>query len=117
MYIVTKESIVYILYMMSLSFLTRIKKRFVYFKFIYSYHNNLLNATKLFWFGGPWFIDMISKTLGRLIPNEPLGRVESWSLDQPSLIKPCMQFSRTRLSDVLHRKACAFVQPAVVGTL
>ena len=28
-----------------------------------------------------------------------------------------MQFSRTRLSDVLHRKACAFVQPAVVGTL
>ena len=25
----------------------------------------------------------------------------------PSLIKPCMRFSRTRLSDVLHRKACA----------
>jgi hypothetical protein len=25
--------------------------------------------------------------------------------------------SRTRLSDVLHREACAFVQPAVVGTL
>jgi hypothetical protein len=70
MYIVTKESIVYILYMMSLSFLTRIKKRFVYFKFMYSYHNNLLNATKIFWFGGPWFIDMISKTLGRLIPND-----------------------------------------------
>jgi len=37
--------------------------------------------------------------------------------DQPSLIKPCRRFSRTRLSDVLHREACALVQPAVVGTL
>ena len=34
--------------------------------------------------------------------------------DQLSLIKPCMQFSRARLSDVLHRTACAFSQPAVV---
>jgi hypothetical protein len=25
--------------------------------------------------------------------------------------------SRTRLSDVLHRRACALAQPAVVGTL
>ncbi|MFH2122383.1 MAG: hypothetical protein ABIJ50_02725 [Pseudomonadota bacterium] len=36
---------------------------------------------------------------------------------QPPLIKPCLRFSRARLSDVLHRKACALVQPAVVGTL
>jgi hypothetical protein len=28
-----------------------------------------------------------------------------------------MQFSRTRLSDVLHAKACADFQPAAVGTL
>jgi transposase len=35
----------------------------------------------------------------------------------PSLIKPCMRFSRTRLSDVLHTEACADLQPAVVGTL
>ena len=36
------------------------------------------------------------------------GRVESWFFcDQLSLIKPCMRFSRTRLSDVLHRMACA----------
>jgi len=28
-----------------------------------------------------------------------------------------VRFSRTRLSDVLHLKAFAFVQPAVVGTL
>jgi hypothetical protein len=44
------------------------------------------------------------------------GRVRSRSC-LPLLIKPCVRFSRTRLSDVLHRKACALVQPAVVGTL
>ena len=43
------------------------------------------------------------------------GRVESWQ-SQPSLIKPCEQFSRTRLSDTLHTKACAFFQPADAGT-
>jgi len=43
--------------------------------------------------------------------------VESWFVNQLSLIKPCVRFSRTRLSDVLHCKACASVQPAVVGTL
>ena len=43
------------------------------------------------------------------------GRVESWQ-SQPSLIKPCVQFSRTRLSDILHTQACAFFQPAVIGT-
>jgi hypothetical protein len=42
------------------------------------------------------------------------GRVRSRSC-LPLLIKPCVRFSRTRLSDVLHRKACALVQPAVVG--
>ncbi len=35
----------------------------------------------------------------------------------PSLIKPCMQSSRTRLSDVLHAQVCAEFQPALVGTL
>ena len=36
---------------------------------------------------------------------------------QSSLIKPCLRFSRTRLSDALHQKACAYLHTAVVGTL
>ena len=36
------------------------------------------------------------------------GRVESWQ-SQPSLIKPCEQFSRTRLSDTLHTKALSLI--------
>ena len=36
-------------------------------------------------------------------------------VDQPPLIKPCVRFSRTRLSDVLHRRACALFQPSVVS--
>ena len=35
----------------------------------------------------------------------------------PPLIKPCIRFSRTRLSDVLHVKACALFQGAVAGSL
>ncbi len=42
---------------------------------------------------------------------------ETSSFTLPSLIKPCMQFSRTRLSDILHAKACAERQPAAVGIL
>ncbi len=50
------------------------------------------------------------------IVRSVLGRVRS-RVYLPLLIKPCLRFSRTRLSDVLHCKACAFVQPADVGTL
>lgn len=38
-------------------------------------------------------------------------------LHLPSLIKLRMQFSRIRLSDVLHRNARAFLQSTVVGAL
>jgi hypothetical protein len=34
-----------------------------------------------------------------------------------ALIKPCIRFSRTRLSDVLHTNACADFQGAFVGSL
>ena len=34
----------------------------------------------------------------------------------PSLLKPWLRFSRTRLSDVLHTLACADFRPATVGT-
>jgi len=44
------------------------------------------------------------------------GRVEGRNTAfLPSLIKPCMRFSRTRLSDVLHTKACAFARPALAS--
>lgn len=57
-------------------------------------------------------------SFARVFAGVSVCRVE-WGagITLPSLIKPCMQFSRTRLSDVLHDKACALVQPAVVGTL
>ena len=41
------------------------------------------------------------------LANEEMGRVESRPLGLPSLIKPYVRFSRIRLSDVIHRKACA----------
>ena len=40
------------------------------------------------------------------------GRVENRTGSRlPSLIKPCMRFSRTRLSDALHTKACTLAYP------
>ncbi len=50
-------------------------------------------------------------------PNLIWGRVESRPFSLPSLIKPYVRFSRIRLSDVIHRKACAVTHLAVVGTL
>jgi len=41
------------------------------------------------------------------------GRIEN-RLAPASLIKPCMQFSRTRLSDALHTEACAERQPLLL---
>lgn len=63
----------------------------------------------------------------QLVEVHPDGSQDSWSYvptlktelaeDQPSLIKPDDLFSGIRLSDVLHREACALVQPAVVSIL
>ncbi|MFD4483345.1 helix-turn-helix domain-containing protein [Streptomyces sp. NPDC058471] len=56
---------------------------------------------------------------GWLVPVEDLlaagfrlSRVGDWrggyrSVSSPRHFKPCMQFSRTRLSDIVHRLACA----------
>jgi len=53
----------------------------------------------------------------RRLHHRTWGKVRASSQPLPSLIKPGMQFSRTRPSDVLHTQACADFQPAAVGTL
>ena len=58
-----------------------------------------------------------TQLLAKLYCGRHFRRLYLMRLQGATLIKPCMRFSRTRLSDVLHRKACALVQPAAVGTL
>ena len=54
----------------------------------------------------------MSNKINSATSKKPPGRVEDRTgFRLPSLIKPCVRFSHTRLSDVLHTEACAGGDP------
>jgi len=54
-------------------------------------------------------------------PPEEVGRVGDWRGDavasrfQPPPIEPCMRFSRTRLTDIFHRRCSTGARQARLG--